>query len=147
VFYCAEPYPPSNVTAVAGIREITVDVFPSKLPNTSVTSCTLQVYSSDGSQLIFQEIKPTNGSTIPIQFYVVDDELTPSTKYELRAYMDWSTLKSDSFTAFVDTQPRGLYYHTFLVVLQIKYDCNLGVTSSSCPLLKCNFKTSFNSNR
>jgi hypothetical protein len=89
-----------------GIKELTVDVYPSTYPNTSASSCTLQVYSNNGSQLIFSDTLPTNG-TLPIRFNVTDDELT--SLYELRAYMDWSTVNSDPLTALVDTSLGSLY--------------------------------------
>jgi hypothetical protein len=103
---CTGPYPPSNMTSVAGTKDLTVDVYPSTHPNTSATNCTLQVYSSDGSPLVFNQTLPLNGN-LPIRFYVAG--LMSSTDYELRAYMDWSAINSDPFTAFVGTQSEGLY--------------------------------------
>jgi hypothetical protein len=91
---------------VFGISELTVDVYPSTYPNTSASSCTLQVFSNNGSQLIFNDTLPTNG-TVPIRFNVNEDELTSS--YELRAYMDWSTVNSEPFITLVNKSPEGLY--------------------------------------
>jgi hypothetical protein len=105
VFNCAEPYPPSNMTVVAGLINLTVDVYPSTYPNTIATNCTLQVYSSDGNQLFFDVTKPTNGN-LSIQFNVAN--LSSFTKYELRAYMKSSTINSDPLKHIVETQPEGL---------------------------------------
>jgi hypothetical protein len=94
------------MTSVAGTQNVTVEVYPSTHPNTSATNCTLQVFSSDGNKLVFNQTLPTNGN-LSIKFYVAG--LMSSTNYELRAYMEWSTINSDPFTSFVGTLPEGLY--------------------------------------